>query len=313
MAPNSPKLALLLVVPCVLTLQSPAWRFRDGVALRSISVKSRTAASVDGAFSATAPTAPTEKNTPTNESAPSVKIAAAKARLRDALAANDRSTKAPEVVAAVEALAALNPTPRPAASPLFCGEWVQTSDPDFPGSLGQDADGRVQYTLGRLGFNLFKPKQLVCSIDQPRNPVAESGDGLSYDFVVPLYFKTESGERVKGTLRNRAECVVASDTRLSVKFLGGELRPDVDECDAWQPDCDAWRSTFEDAFSAKTKKRERVANWLMAKLMGLTRPDGLGDDGAMAYELRKPMEAFVDVLYGSRVCFARRIAARPRP
>lgn len=110
-----------------------------------------------------------------------------------------------------------------------------------------------------------------------------------------------------------AECVVASDTRLSVKFLGGELRPDVDECDAWQPDCDAWRSTFEDAFSAKTKKRERVANWLMAKLMGLTRPDGLGDDGAMAYELKKPMEAFVDVLYGSRVCFARRIAARPRP
>jgi len=200
-----------------------------------------------------------------------------------------------QVSEAVDALAALNPTPRPAASPLLRGDWIQTSDPEFVGYLGPDEDGLQRYTLGRLGFGMFKPEDLVCSISQPRNPIADRGDKIDYGIVTSFSFAAATGERLQATLSSRAECAVASDTRLAVKFLGGELVPGTGRPVDGEAG-EAWRATFGEALSG-VGKRERLKNWLLKQLVGLTPPGHMARDGSMAYALTKSPESYLEILY----------------
>ena len=80
-----------------------------------------------------------------------------------ALAAADGRTKDRTVRAAVDALAALNPTVPPARATALLGKWKQINSPEYPNMLGLDDQGNPQYTLGRLTFGIFEPKDLVCS------------------------------------------------------------------------------------------------------------------------------------------------------
>ena len=103
--------------------------------------------------------------------APALTIPRAKADVRAALAAADGQTKDRTVRAAVDALAALNPTVAPARATALLGEWKQINSPEYPGMLGLDDQGNPQYTLGRLAFGIFEPKDLVCSISDVLNPL----------------------------------------------------------------------------------------------------------------------------------------------
>ncbi len=53
------------------------------------------------------------------------------------------------------------------------GEWIQLSAPIFPNAIKEDppdgAPGKFKYTLGRLSFNMFQPKNLVCTLDSTTN------------------------------------------------------------------------------------------------------------------------------------------------
>lgn len=50
------------------------------------------------------------------------------------------------------------------------GKWIQSSAPIFPNAIKDpDAPGKFKYTLGRLSFNLFQPKNLVCTLDGTTN------------------------------------------------------------------------------------------------------------------------------------------------
>lgn len=51
------------------------------------------------------------------------------------------------------------------------GVWMQLSKPNFPGCTGQNADGEFLYSLGHMSFDMFRPADLVCSIQGTFNPV----------------------------------------------------------------------------------------------------------------------------------------------
>lgn len=218
----------------------------------------------------------------------------AKARVRSALADHEGCTKEAAVAEAIDALAALNPTAAPARSALLSGQWKQINAPEYPLVLGKDEEGNQQYTLGRLAFNLFEPKDLVCSISDVMNPLSAraTDETIDYAIEVPLSFSAESGERVRGKLLNFAECDVVADDRVSVRFLGGELRPEG------EAPCAAWTATFGDALqTAKRGLGARASGWLMKRMMGLEPPRGMAADGVMAYSMSRAPEGWLDVIF----------------
>lgn len=223
-------------------------------------------------------------------------IPEAKAALRAALKAHGGNTKNEKVVAAVEALASLNPTKAPAKAESLFGDWKQINSPEYPGMLGLDNEGKPKYTLGRLAFNLFEPKDLVCSISDILNPLypKEGGNGtISYAIVIPFTFNSgESGPLVGGKLINFAECDILSENRISVRFLGGELRPSNTGI---TPE---WEATFANALqTAKRGLGTRITGWLMKRMMGLQRPKEMAADGVMSYQMNKAPEGWLDVIF----------------
>lgn len=58
-----------------------------------------------------------------------------------------------------------------AAAPQLEGMWLTLSMPRFQDCLGFNAERHLQYTLGRMSFDMFKPGPLVCSIQGTFNPV----------------------------------------------------------------------------------------------------------------------------------------------
>ena len=222
--------------------------------------------------------------------------ARAKARLREALrSADDRATD-PNVIAAVEALSMYNPTEAPAKSETLFGDWYQLNANEYPGDKGVDEAGNRLYTLGRGTFGVFEPKELPCAMGKASNPLVrrKGSDVIDYTIEIPISFKDAEGRLASGLLVNEAECEVLSDERLGVKFTGGYLCPDGDE--ACVPE--AWTSTFEAAYANyKPRKRERLMNWLLKRMMGLEKPTGMSTDGSMTYKMKKSPHGHLDVIF----------------
>lgn len=51
------------------------------------------------------------------------------------------------------------------------GMWLTLSKPTYKDNLGPNQEGDPQYTLGRMAFDMFRPTQLVCSIQGNFNQV----------------------------------------------------------------------------------------------------------------------------------------------
>ena len=216
----------------------------------------------------------------------------AKVALRAALAAHGGNTKEPPVAEAVEALAALCPSAAPAREPGLLGDWRQINAPEYKGGT-QTADGAFQYTLGRLSFGIFEPKDLMCTLGAIGNPLVESeAEGvMDYEIQVPMSIEIRDGPPLPAELLNFATCTAETDERLSVSFSGGVLKPTSD-CDR-----EAWRSTFGPALATKPGKRARLMNWLLGKMMGLVKPTELADGDVMRYAMTKAPTGFLDVIF----------------
>ena len=144
----------------------------------------------------------------------------AKARLREALRSADDRASDPNVIAAVEALSAYNPTEAPAKSDTLFGDWYQLNANEYPGDKGVDEAGNRLYTLGRGTFGVFEPKELPCAMGKASNPLVrrKGSDVIDYTIEIPISFKDAEGRPASGFLVNAAECEVLSDERLGVKF-----------------------------------------------------------------------------------------------
>lgn len=55
--------------------------------------------------------------------------------------------------------------------PSVEGMWISLQKPRFQDCLGVNDGGEFEYTLGRMSFGMFQPRDLVCSIQGAFNPV----------------------------------------------------------------------------------------------------------------------------------------------
>lgn len=51
------------------------------------------------------------------------------------------------------------------------GMWINLSSPNFPGCIGHNHESEPLYSLGQMSFDMFRPTELVCSIQGTFNPV----------------------------------------------------------------------------------------------------------------------------------------------
>eukprot|EP00567_Pseudictyota_dubia_P018156 CAMPEP_0197439320 /NCGR_PEP_ID=MMETSP1175-20131217/6090_1 /TAXON_ID=1003142 /ORGANISM="Triceratium dubium, Strain CCMP147" /LENGTH=295 /DNA_ID=CAMNT_0042969215 /DNA_START=156 /DNA_END=1043 /DNA_ORIENTATION=+ len=236
------------------------------------------------------------------------RIADTKESLREALNKYHGSTKNAEVIAIIEELSALNPTPQPARSPLMLGDWKDLSAPHFPNRIAPDEgeEGVYKYTLGRISFNLFEPKKLVCTLDSVRNPIeripneegekGQDDEKMSYPLVISLIVHTAEGD-LRAIMRNEGVVTPATDDRASVVFSSGALSP-APEVVADAEKMTLWRKTFENAYARADAERSylaRAGRYIFFSLLGLVAPTDAKD--SFRFEMKRAPRGYLDVLF----------------
>lgn len=202
-----------------------------------------------------------------------------------------------EVIEAIDALAALNPTKDAARTGSFLdADWRQVSKSTFPGEIRPEV-----FSLGRLAFNLYEPTDMEWQIDRTLNPVraiktGEDGE-REYEFWIDLSCVDSRYPKFKGQMKNYGMCKPdpKNPDRLEVWFTGGSFMPAADMDPAL---LDQWKKTFGAAFGAKKPTIiGRFTNWAMKMMMGLKRPEGVNSDGSMTYEMAQAPHGYTDILY----------------
>ena len=241
-----------------------------------------------------------------------------KNKLRSALARHNGSTKHPEVVQLINDLSKVNPTRGNVVdSPLFHGEYSALTSPNFPGRIkpSKGQEDIVQYTLGRLSFNIFQPHKLVCTLRSVRNPVnimTDADDDLkakyegkvliNYPLILDITIHTPNGD-LPAELQNEAFCY-EHDTiadRLMVSFRGATLKPAA-EVTADPTKLKLWVDTFEGAYKKADDERSilgKVFQYIINLLLGLTLPtDGdLMFKHSFHFDMKRSPVGYLDLVY----------------
>ena len=220
---------------------------------------------------------------------------AAKTRLRETLATYEGNTKQEAVIAAIEKLVSLNPTPAPARNEaLMDGQWLLISAPNFPNGEHR-ADGKYIYTLGRLAFNMFQPTSLKIAIDRVMQPVVPVGKGQqrTHDIIVQFTTVDENTPTLQGVVRNLGVCEPADDKVLQVQFTGGELAPKN------QNEMEAWRKIFgEQSKPARKGLKEILMTAFLRMMFGIVPPQGMDDQtGRVSFKMQRSPKGKLELLY----------------
>lgn len=238
-------------------------------------------------------------------------ITSAKATLRAALSANHGLTKHPDVLAAINSLASLNPTPCPARSSLMLGAWQNLSGPDFPSRIPPTAGEETvfKYTLGRMSFNLFEPRDLVCTLESVRNPVElvhpddEGGEAeTTYPIIIALTIHTPGGD-LAAVMKNDGVGVAATDQRFSVVFNAGTLAPaESVVCDAQK--MALWKQTFAGAYARADEDRSyfswatrAAVHWILQLTAPSDAAAALQKYSSFHFKMKRSPRGYLDVLF----------------
>jgi hypothetical protein len=240
-----------------------------------------------------------------------------KAKLKSLLAKYNGCTKNNKIVNVVNRLAELNPTTKNCVqSDCFEGEFYTLTSPTFPGRLKaitKDQEDIVQYTLGRISFNIFQPNKLVCTLRSVRNPVhlrtVQNKDGrrtFSYHLMLDITIHTPDGGDLPATIINEAYCYEHPDVnnRLMVTFTGGTLMP----CHEIVNDTTRlklWETTFHGAYQKADEERSYLGwffHYFLKLLLGLTFPSdhNIQNDilkNSFHFDMKRSPTGHVDILY----------------
>jgi hypothetical protein len=220
---------------------------------------------------------------------------AAKAKLREVLTDQLGDPQQEAVMAAIAQLVSLNPSLN-LVDPMarLTGDWRLISAPSFPQGKRQ-ADGTYVYTLGRLAFNMFQPQALRVVINQVTQPVLPIPDTPyhSHDIVVHFTTLTQEWAPLQGIVRNLGICEPSSDTTLQVQFTGGSLEPAADT------DRQQWQTMFGKPTSAArlTDLKDWFQGLFLKLLFGLVPPQGMDDEGRLAFTMQRSPKVTLTVLY----------------
>jgi PAP_fibrillin len=223
------------------------------------------------------------------------KLLEAKTALRQALAAVGGNTKDKAVLAEIEKLHQLNPTTTPARSgELLDSQWLLISAPNFPGGE-QLSDGKFAYTLGRLAFNMFQPKELKLVIDRVLQPVLllENGEQRSHDIVVEFTTISESLPKLSGIVHNQGICHPVSDTALEVKFTGATLAPQQ------STNMKDWKAVFgSQSQPSKKTWKEKLMSVVLRLIFGLVSPQAMNPEtGEVSFTMKRSPKGRLEILY----------------
>ena len=219
----------------------------------------------------------------------------AKATLRDALSTHAGDLQNQAVVAAIETLVPLNPTPSPAYnSTLRDGHWLLINAPNFPGGDRQP-DGRMLYTLGRLAFNMFEPKGLKVQIDRVLQPVLpiENSSQHTHDIIVEFTTVDTDYPPLQGIVYNSGVCEPGGEDVIRVQFTGGTLVP--------QPytDLQAWTAVFgQQSSHSKTAFKEKMTELVLKVMFGLRAAEGMEPQtGKVTFTMARSPKGKLQILY----------------
>jgi hypothetical protein len=241
------------------------------------------------------------------------RLQALKAKLKSLLTTHGGSTKHPEVVKTIEELSKMNPANGKGDvvnSPYFLGDFVALTSPNFPGRIDppNGEEDLVQYSLGRLSFNIFQPKKLVCTLRSVRNPVEtqekptddEAKQKYSYPLVMDITIHTPEHGDLSATLVNDATCYAHGEKpgRIMVSFKGASLKPSEEV--ARNPELlKRWMNTFEGAYKKAEDERSyigHVGQFALKMLLGLTLPTDQAKEG-FHFDMKRSPVGYLEVLY----------------
>lgn len=240
-------------------------------------------------------------------------IKAAKLHLKKVLAENHGITKSEKVLEAIDNLSNLwknssdeavsKLAQSPSTSELVYGDWVSISAPSYPGR--KEVEGRpdlFQYTLGRMSFNIFQPKNILCSIEGITNMVNKTKEAhedlgdVTYNNLITFTVHTADGD-IPAEMTMEGYCYPDPENplRCIVAFVGGSMRkPDSV---AKNPKLDKiWTDTFGTAYSKADQERgyfEYFMQWIMKKMLKLEMPT----DSNQRYEMKRIMKGYLDIIY----------------
>ena len=245
-------------------------------------------------------------------------IAEAKANLKALLVKHNRSAKHPDVEKAIEVLQALNTTKDAASSPFLEGCFVSLTRPEFPGRIKQEKENEHidQYTLGRMSFNIFQPKDLVCTITHTRNIIKRSPQEekvgstssttrtFSYPLETHMTVHTPKGD-FPASLQMEAFCSSAKQpkNRLGVTFVGGTMVPGVD-VRSDPKKLALWKEVFANAYEKAEAERSYLSSimlYFFKWMFQLTTPTdeeaAQNEDSSVRFEMKRCPHGHIDVLF----------------
>lgn len=177
--------------------------------------------------------------------------------------------------------------PNDASGPALEGTWLTLSRPSFPGCRGRNSHGEFVYTLGQMSFDMFRPTELVCSIQGTFNKVevvrdeevrrsmedlpkalraeVKRGESILRTYTIITAFTIEPSTfnkdphspneaistPIKGVMTTTGYILPDPDRphRLSVWFDGGQIEVNDDF------DLDEWRGILGDANGSGSLKK----------------------------------------------------------
>lgn len=217
----------------------------------------------------------------------------AKQALKSALARHAGDPDQPEVADAIAHLCQLCPVTAPTRHPDLQGHWQLISAPNFPDGELQ-ADGSYVYTLGRLAFNRFQPRDLTVKIErvlQPVRPIADS-TALTHDIEVHFQTSAEQVPPLNGIVRNLGVCEAISDTTLQVQFTGGVLVPAADT------DLPVWSAIFDPSRRPQFNLQAWLQGLFLKVIFGITPTSAMDPKtGRVSFQMRRSPKGRLEVIY----------------
>ena len=79
-------------------------------------------------------------------------------------------------------------------SHLLNNIWLTMTPPSFKECLGKNKEGDEMYTLGRMSFDMFRPTNLVCSLQWAFNVISPITEQSQVPTAIPQSLQEEVGE-----------------------------------------------------------------------------------------------------------------------
>lgn len=230
------------------------------------------------------------------------------------------STKHEEVRKAIDELTPHNPTKEPTKSPMFVGDFICHTLPEFPGRIipNKKYNTDVQYTLGKLSFGMFQPHNLVCTVRSVRQSIrvrCESKTGSFKTYAYPVMMDLTIHVISRDGQEVLLPCIVSHDAicyecptqphRMKVTFKGSTLQPSPVVLS--DPNLlETWMETFEGAYQRAALERNilsKAMRGLLTWWFQISHPTdeemAATEDRRVHFEMKRCPKGYLDILYMS--------------